>query len=914
MSKREKKTIAIDDTHSEPTKSRESALNRALAEMTYDQQVQTLKPSMPVQPPPVDLGTASVQRKAGQERADQPAAVAVQRTAGEGVSGSGAPLPHLSAIQASFGQHDVSSVEAHVGGKAAEAATAIGAEAYATGNAVAFRESPSLATAAHEAAHVVQQRAGVSLEGGVGKSGDTYERNADAAASAVTQGRSAEALLGPADSAVSTEAVQRTDLESDEEKGGVGFFGANSYAEYKPFLLELMGKLGVNVWQLGSPSYFLNDRHPDLDYLNIIIHAQRELFTLSGDQVLAITIEYGESWHPSFRKSIQEHYEKLAFVEPLKAAISKRSDDLLLLVQNLGDLEKLLDTVESLDSGEVAWMKAKLKAVPGIAHAVSGGGDKLRILLYSQIKTLESLKDHTAFIDMLDTNMLIDLVLAQDAIRDINKKHYTWSIADADVPSGVKGGRRAWSYSAIKFLSLGRFYWFRRWLSPFSLEHNGFRTLLGARSREELSAFLKMYDEGPIDYGPNMWNATQAGAMSGQTKEAWLSDFTTFFTGYREKFIAKYTADFEAQTGEDLAGAYRNASAFEKSELRDFAKEKRREGGAAGEKAKDYLAAEKTLRKYGNMTYDELKTRFRNRAKLLLDLSGSRLKSYRKFHEDTVFFIRWVADELPKEIIPKFKAIRSTAFDVWFRSGKVETFEELLAMMKEVDELEALVDGGFKATAKWRQETVSDMETAIAVAKVVRTVSIGTLAAMSGGAAAWAVNAGASVTTEFANQVILDGKIDVEKLVTKGATSLLSAGLKFGVGKALPFEASGNILEDFLGKAVHGLAVSMIVKPTTAFLIELYAGNLKGEPPDEVLFAAFVKGFAAAKGEFTPEGITARLVSSGADQVVNARLKAFMASRLTNSENEDYKLRKAMLGLAKAIPPAAIKEFGKQQR
>lgn len=135
----------------------------------------------------------------------------VQRTAAEGVSGSGGPLPHLDAVQASFGRHDVGGVRAHVGGRAADASAAIGARAYATGNDVAFAHSPDLHTAAHEAAHVVQQRAGVQLAGGVGEEGDAYERHADAVADAVVQGRSAEGLLdaSPGGGAGVQRAVQR---------------------------------------------------------------------------------------------------------------------------------------------------------------------------------------------------------------------------------------------------------------------------------------------------------------------------------------------------------------------------------------------------------------------------------------------------------------------------------------------------------------------------------------------------------------------------------------------------------------------------------------------------------------------------------------------------------------------------------
>jgi len=89
----------------------------------------------------------------------------------------------------------VSRIRAHVGVEAAAASHSIGASAYATGEAVAFGGAPNLRTAAHEVAHVVQQRRGVNLPGGVGQQGDSYEQHADAVAARVVQGRSAENLL-----------------------------------------------------------------------------------------------------------------------------------------------------------------------------------------------------------------------------------------------------------------------------------------------------------------------------------------------------------------------------------------------------------------------------------------------------------------------------------------------------------------------------------------------------------------------------------------------------------------------------------------------------------------------------------------------------------------------------------------------
>jgi hypothetical protein len=125
--------------------------------------------------------------------------------AAQGIGSGGATLPHLAAIQQSFGMFDVAGVRAHTGAAASTAAGAIGAEAYASGNNVVFAGAPSLHTAAHEAAHVVQQRGGVQLNGAVGEAGDVYERHADAVAGRVVAGLSAEDMLAPYAGAVNAD-------------------------------------------------------------------------------------------------------------------------------------------------------------------------------------------------------------------------------------------------------------------------------------------------------------------------------------------------------------------------------------------------------------------------------------------------------------------------------------------------------------------------------------------------------------------------------------------------------------------------------------------------------------------------------------------------------------------------------------
>lgn len=141
----------------------------------------------------VVFGRAPVQMQRGFDAADE--TTDIHAAAEQGVASGGGALPHGDRIQAAFGRHDVSHVQAHVGGAAADASAAIGATAYATGDRVAFASPPDLHTAAHEAAHVVQQRGGVQLKGGVGEADDAYERHADEVADAVVSGHSAEALL-----------------------------------------------------------------------------------------------------------------------------------------------------------------------------------------------------------------------------------------------------------------------------------------------------------------------------------------------------------------------------------------------------------------------------------------------------------------------------------------------------------------------------------------------------------------------------------------------------------------------------------------------------------------------------------------------------------------------------------------------
>lgn len=155
--------------------------------------------------------------------------------AAQGLSGPATTLPFADRIQACFGRHGVAGISAHVGGPAADAASALGAHAFASGNSVAFGKAPDLHTAAHEAAHVVQQRAGVHLKGGMGEAGDVHEQHADAVADKVVRGESAEALL--------------------DQYGGSGGSGGLQFSLVRPAeVMPGMGTFNINLATVNAPT------------------------------------------------------------------------------------------------------------------------------------------------------------------------------------------------------------------------------------------------------------------------------------------------------------------------------------------------------------------------------------------------------------------------------------------------------------------------------------------------------------------------------------------------------------------------------------------------------------------------------------------------------------------------------------
>jgi hypothetical protein len=157
----------------------------------------------------------------------------IHRAAKLGVQTPVTELPHRSAIERAFGAELTSQVRAHVGPQASTTARAMNAAAYAAGNHVVFANAPDVHEVAHEVAHVAQQWRGISLAGGVGRTGDAHEREADAVAARVAAGQSAgfRSLAGSTRASSEPSQVQRkVAVTSDDKDTKADYVTLNSIA------------------------------------------------------------------------------------------------------------------------------------------------------------------------------------------------------------------------------------------------------------------------------------------------------------------------------------------------------------------------------------------------------------------------------------------------------------------------------------------------------------------------------------------------------------------------------------------------------------------------------------------------------------------------------------------------------------
>jgi hypothetical protein len=159
------------------------------------------------------------------QQTTRPADVAQQ-----GFSGSAQEIPHRAAMEQSFGMN-FGGVKAYTDAPALKANEQLGANAYASGNQVAFSSSnPSQSLVAHELTHVVQhtggkpgaepsRKASDGSDGGIDTSG---EAQANAVESAVAAGKPASSVMGSVHGGGGVARKQGPALNEEGSKFGMG--------------------------------------------------------------------------------------------------------------------------------------------------------------------------------------------------------------------------------------------------------------------------------------------------------------------------------------------------------------------------------------------------------------------------------------------------------------------------------------------------------------------------------------------------------------------------------------------------------------------------------------------------------------------------------------------------------------------
>jgi hypothetical protein len=385
-----------------------------------------------------------------------------QQLAQDGTHGSGEPLPYLAEIQQSFGRHDVSDIQAYTGPAATEAAHAMGAS-------VAFAGEPDLPTAAHEAAHVVQQRSGLQLAGGVGQPGDSHEQHADAVADRVVQGQSSEALLDsyaqPA-AAGSSGAVQRSSVIQCSPLVDVvaGFVKQAGVQELGHLAAEQAAPLIAELEELAGPAA-LQAVHAFLDSpagrqllrMEILSRLAKEIFVEVGQSLVAqirlvCEEQFGEAFArmrtqlgaalanmpPAFIEDFMERLDEAT--QPfLDNAIVRQTEAAVAWVFNT-----IVDVVGALAQGAVG---GSLSAgMTSVANTVAGSGRLVSMATKSASQAVTNLPVYKGVTTVLSEaqrkqKMVLDAINSAEGMVDAAEAMVLERLPQGVTDALTKGGK-----------------------------------------------------------------------------------------------------------------------------------------------------------------------------------------------------------------------------------------------------------------------------------------------------------------------------------------------------------------------------------------------------------------------------------------------------------------------------------------
>lgn len=257
-------------------------------------------------------------------------------------------LPFLEQLEASFGGYDLSSIDFLGGAAAEQAAAAVGAESFATGETVADPTS-DLFRVAHEVAHVLIQRSAGG--GGQGVMEDAaHEAAADAAAQAVVAGESAvphiEGLATPQSGPAESGTVERI-KRHDDNAGTVTDVPIGSLSEAE--VVRMIGDIELNG--VGRP------HNPNGDVSTIEYEA--------GDLAALVAVRDANGFGDISTASLE------AFLGTPAAELQQAGLDRHIDATTFAGFATLFDTIKNSPrvKGFGVWAAGKITYVQGLSDA-----------------------------------------------------------------------------------------------------------------------------------------------------------------------------------------------------------------------------------------------------------------------------------------------------------------------------------------------------------------------------------------------------------------------------------------------------------------------------------------------------------------------------------------------------------------
>lgn len=405
--------------------------------------------------------TQSLQRRASGSGIAPDAADAVDLAAGS----SGAPLP--GALRARFESSlnaDLSGVRIHTGTESANAARAVGARAYTTGNDIHFGAGQHHASdpfavhlLAHEVAHTVQQSQGATgtqhkLDVEVSEPGDASEREADHAADAMLAGVPARVSAASPENRVSRWVIQRdTDPNTPSPQAP---------SNNVPTSMAVLGPENISSALVSVPGAgaIIERLRPDTDATLPLLRQWRTLDEQVAALAQAAGIDPTNASNPQLRQGVQAWRDQLAHniaaLPPAAANVQTQAQSAQVQYQakfTIGQtrLQNLQRNRIALEDAHDAMLRATFQAHDAQGqvdaqqqseeprpHTVNLTGDDLLSLVKTLAKTLLQAFGGVAAVggDLLTA---IGQQTGQNAGEGVNDSLWTAALGNADAQANT---------------------------------------------------------------------------------------------------------------------------------------------------------------------------------------------------------------------------------------------------------------------------------------------------------------------------------------------------------------------------------------------------------------------------------------------------------------------------------------------